>query len=250
MLDFEKIRDRIDDYIRGNMSVGDRNIFERELRKNAELRQEVELQASISDAVQVVRLKQLLQQIEVDISVAQEKSRAYSINENDNSILVVRSDYFHKSLLFSISIAVVVVLLFFLGNSWRLTNKIKGFGNEYYAALIEPVSRDGNTLDNLIISCYSLIEAEEYDAAIAHLNEARRLIVYGFTMPIVDEESDYTHKLLEKKQYEVDWYEAIILMRQGKYRKAQKVLKSVAETSSPYANNAKYIMNQMFNVKF
>ena len=64
MSELEKHQDRIDEYIRGTMSASDRIIFEGELRQNAELRQEVEVQTSISDAVQAVHLKQLLQQIE------------------------------------------------------------------------------------------------------------------------------------------------------------------------------------------
>ena len=61
MSEIDKIQDRIDEYIRGTMSANDRIIFEGELRQNAELRHEVEVQASIAEAVQAVRLKQLLQ---------------------------------------------------------------------------------------------------------------------------------------------------------------------------------------------
>ena len=243
MSEIEEYQDKIDEYIRGTMSVSDRIIFEGEVRQNAELRQEVEVQTSISDAVQAVHLKQLLQQIEADMAQANEESPiATDINGEANPVIVVRPNVFRRQLSYWASAVAAVMIIFFSGNSWRQTQRYKGFGNDYYSALVEPVVRDGNELDKLLSSSYTLIGAGDYDAAVSYLNEARKQIDNGLALPIVDEESEYEHEILLEKLYDVDWYEAIILMRQGKCRKAKEALRNIATSDSPYARNAKNIL--------
>ena len=188
MSEIEKYQDRIDEYIRGTMSASDKIIFEGELRQNAELRHEVEVQASIAEAVQAVRLRQLLQEVEAGMAgvPAKEESKPKTFF------------LFRRQVLTWASAAAAVAIIFFSGNSWRQTQRFKGFGNEYYAALVEPVARDGNELDNLLASSYALIGSGEYEAAVANLNEARKIIDAGLGLPIVDEESDYEAKVLQE----------------------------------------------------
>ena len=149
---------------------------------------------------------------------------------------------FRRQVLTWASAAAAVAIIFFSGNSWRQAQRFKGFGNEYYAALVEPVARDGNELDNLLSSSYALIGSGEYEAAMANLSDAKKIIDDGLGLPTVDEESEYEHKVLQEKLHDVDWYEAIILMKQGKYRKAKDALRTIAASESPYAENAKNIL--------
>ena len=232
MSEIEKIQDRIDEYIRGTMSASDRIIFEGELRHNAELRHEVEVQASIAEAVQAVRLKQLLQEVEAGMAGVPAKE------EPKSKVFFL----FRRQVLTWASAAAAVAIIFFSGNSWRQAQRFKGFGNEYYAAFVEPVARDGNELDNLLSSSYALIGSGEYEAAMANLSDAKKIIDDGLGLPTVDEESEYEHKVLQEKLYDVDWYEAIILMKQGKYRKAKDALRTIAASESTYAENAKNIL--------
>ena len=242
MSELKKIQDRIDEYIRGTMSISDRIIFEEELRQNAELRQEVEVQTIISDAVQAVHLKQLLQQIEVDMAPDKDEYPEAAISEDRNRVVAIRPNVFWRHFLYLASAAAAVAIIFFSANSWRQTQRFKGIGNEYYAALVEPFARDGNEIDNLIASSYALIGAGEFDAATADLNEARKKITDSLVMPIIDEESEYQHQILQEQLYDVEWYDAILLMKRGKYLKAKGILRSIASSDSPYADNAKTIL--------
>ena len=61
-------------------------------------------------------------------------------------------------------------------------------------------------------------------------------------MPIIDEESEYQHQILQEQLYDVEWYDAILLMKRGKYLKAKEILRSIASSDSPYADNAKTIL--------
>ena len=166
MSEIEKIQDRIDEYIRGTMSVNDRIIFEGELRANPELKYEVEVQASIAEAVQAVRLKQLLQEVEAGMAGALEKKE-----RKPKTFFLLR-----RQVISWASAAAAVAIIFFSGNTWRQTQRFKGFGNEYYALLVEPVARDGNELDNLLSSSYALIGSGEYEAAMANLSDAKKII--------------------------------------------------------------------------
>lgn len=239
MKELENIQDRIDEYIRGTMSDKDRAIFEDELRQDADLRHEVEVQVSIADAVQAVHLKQMLQGVEAEISLNKEEATSTSVTPK----------FYWKRYYQWAAVAAALAIIFVSENMWRQTSRIKGFGNDYYASLVVPSARDGNSLDSLMTLAYSYIGNGEFDAAEDVLNEVNRLINEDLAAPVVDEETDYEHRLLELKQYDTQWYYAIIIMKQGQYRKAKAILKEIAQDDGPYASEAKDILDKMFNVK-
>ncbi len=227
MNEIENIQDRIDEYIRGTMSHKDRSIFENELRQDADLKHEVEIQTSISDAVQAVHLKLMLQGVEAELTSPKVYWRR-----------------FYKWALAAAAIAIV----FFFGN-WRQTSRIKGFGDDYYAYLMVPSPRDGNSLDSLLVLSYSLIGENNYEEAEKILYEANNLIEVELAYPVKDEETEYNHRLLVLKQFDVQWYQVLIIMRQGKYHKAKMLLKEIARGDGTYSSEAKEILYKMFNVK-
>ena len=229
MNELEIIQDKIDEYIRGTMSDTDRMAFEDELRHNTELRREVEVQISISDAVQAVYLKQMLKEIE---AASEQKYRITS-----------------KRIYLWVSIAAAIAILIFVGNMWWQAHRIKAFGNEYYAHLEFPVPRDGNQLDSLLATAYSFIGTEQYVEAENSLAEAGRLIEEGLRITVVDDETSYQRQVYELKKYDVQWYKALILMKQGKYRDAKALLIEISQSESMYAEQSKEILDKMFNVK-
>ena len=250
MAEIEKIQDRIDEYIRGTMSDTDRVIFENEMRQKADLRHEVEVQSSISEAVQAVHLKQVLQGVEAELA---NSDNVYSSSQEDNgpvsiAATIARGHYWRRFYSWA-AVAATVAIVFFSGNSLRQSHRIKGFGNEYYAALIAPSSRDGNSLDNILSLAYSQIGTEDYELAEETLAKANELIDEGLSAPITDEVSEYEHSLFEMKRYDAEWYHALIVMKQGKYHKAKSLLKEIADGDGPYVSEAKDILNQIYNIK-
>ena len=61
-----------------------------------------------------------------------------------------------------------------------------------------------------------------------------------------NEEAEYEQELIKIKSYEADWYEAIVLMKQGKIIKAKRLLKAISESGSPYSSQAKDIIEKVF----
>lgn len=239
MKELENIQDRIDEYIRGTMSDKDRAIFEEELRKNANFRHDVKIQVSIADAVQAVHLKQVLQGVEAELAL--DKGEIYATS--------MTSTFCWRRFYHWATAAAVVAIILVSGNMWRQTSRIKGFGNDHYACLVAPSARDGNSLDSLMALTYSYIGNGEFNTAECVLKEANSLIDKGLLAPVINEETDYQHKLLELKKYDTQWYYALIIMKQGQCRKAKAILKEIARNDGPYASEAKEIIDKLFNVK-
>lgn len=128
------------------------------------------------------------------------------------------------------------------GYSIRQSNVFKTIGNECFTELTPPVSRDGNSLDSLLARAYSQIAVNEYTAAASALSVARLMIDDGLKATVADEESRYRHTLLRQHLHDVDWLEAIILMKQGKWRKALRFLDAIAESQGPYSDSAREIV--------
>ena len=235
MSEFINIQDRIDEYIRGTMSDKERTIFEEELRQNAALRHEVEVQSSIADAVQAVHLKEVLRGIEAEMAPRETKTAS--------PIFPWKPVY-----RFAFAFAVLSVLFVF-GINWRQGYRMRVIGSECYASLVVPSSRGGDALDSLLALSYSLLGAEQYEAAEDALSKARSNVEAGLLEPIVDEETQYLHDLLESKRYDVEWYQTIAIMKQGKYREAKRILLQISGSQSPYAGEARTVLERMFNIK-
>lgn len=218
----QNIQDRIDEYLTGSMPEGDKVAFEKELLEDEPLREEVEAQRTIAEAVQTVHLKNMLADVEADI----------------------RRRHILRRIVTWTSSAAAAVAIILSGYSLRQSILIKTIGSECFAELTPPVSRDGNAIDSLLTQAYSQIAINEYAATVSTLAEARLLIDEGLKAPVVDEESRYRHILLQQHRYDVDWLEAITLMKQGRHRKARRLLESIAASASPYSAKARKILDR------
>ena len=221
MTDIER-NNRIDEYLTGAMPESDRTSFEAELLEAETLREEVETQRTIAEAVQAVHLKNMLADVEADI----------------------RRKHIIRRIVTWTSSAAAAVAIVLSGYSLRQSNLIKTIGGECLAELTPPVSRNGNTIDSLLTQAYSQIAVNEYTAAASALAAARLLIDKGLDAPATDDESRYRHALLQQHRYDVDWLEAVTLMKQGRHRKARRLLESIAVSSSPYSAKAREILDR------
>ena len=218
----QNIQDRIDEYLNGTLTEADKAAFEKELLENDELREEVEAQRTIAEAVQAVHLRNMLEGVEVGLH------RRHTL----------------RRVIAWTSSAAAAVAITLSGYSLRQSSLIKAIGSECFAELTPPVSRDGNTIDSLLNQAYSQIAANEYSIAASALTEARLLIDEGLKAQVTDDESRYRHALLQQHRYDVDWLEAVILMKQGRHRKARRLLESIAASPSPYSAKARNVLDR------
>lgn len=235
--------ERIDNYLLGRMSEAERVAFEKDLATDEELKEEYECQKAVANAVQKVAIKDFLTQHAAE-------RQAESNNVIDLSTYFKQAsgkirEFFSSGqrVVWTLaSVAAMVVAIVGSVNYTSTLNTMQGNGMLAYTELTVPVSRDGNELDALIEKAYTLIGAGNFDTALDTIRSAKAMANEGLEALVVTEEDEYEHQVLQQKLYDLEWYEAIVLMRQGKVFKAKRMLKSIASSSSPYANMAKTCM--------
>lgn len=239
--------ERIDNYLLGRMSEAERVAFERDLETDAELKEEYECQKVIANAVQKVAMKNFL-------------TRHAAERQEESSNVVELSTYFKQATgkirdFFSsgqrvawtlASVAAMVVAIVGSVNYTSTLHTMQGNGMFAYAELSAPVARDGNELDTMIEDAYDLIGEGDLDKATDAIEKAKATVSERLSQPVETEEDEYEHQVLQQKLYDLEWYEAIILMRQGKVLKAKKALKAISTSDSPYAEAACKELNTIF----
>lgn len=236
--------ERIDNYLLGQMAEAERAAFERDLATDADLKEEYECQKAVANAVQKVAMKDFL-------------AKHAAERQEESSNVIDLSTYFKQATgkireFFSsgqrvawtlASVAAMVVAIVGSVNYTSTLHTMQGNGMLAYAELSAPIARDGNELDIMIEEAYSLIGKGELDKAMNAIKKAKATVLERLAQPVETEEDEYKHQVLQLKLYDLEWYEAIILMKQGKVIKAKRMLKSIASSSSPYANMAKTCLN-------
>ena len=231
--------ERIDNYLLDRMSEAERAAFERDLATDAELKEEYECQKAVANAVQKVAMKDFLTQHAAE-------RQAESNNVMDLSTYFKQAtgkirEFFSSGQRVAwtlASAAAMVVAIVGSVNYISTLHTMQANGMLAYSELAAPVARDGNELNSIMEEAYNLIGAGELDQAIDAIADAKTKAQEALSEPIETEEDEYTHEVLQQKLYDLEWYEAIVLMRKGKLVQARKVLNAIASSDSPYADNA------------
>lgn len=239
--------ERIDNYLLGRMSDEEKRLFEDDLEKNAELREEYECQKQVANAVQKVAMRDFLTKHAEERQ--QQKDNVIDLSEVFGRIAGRVKDYFsygQRTVWALASVAAMVVAVVGGINYTSTLNTMRSDGLMAYADLMPPVARDGNQIDALIEQIYAQIGKDEWESALSSVRNARGLIDEVLSKDAVTEEEVYEHETLRIKAYDLDWYETIIWMKQGKVIKAKKMLESIALSDSPYADVARNELNNIF----
>lgn len=235
------LQEKIDSYILGKMSAEEKMYFETELANNMELKEKYELQKEISDAVQKARIKNLL--VEVENEIIEEREKIINDRRNDDNDKNLGNTT--NKIRIWISVAASIIVMFFVGFEFHHNSVYKTYGNDCYAEITAPSSRSDNRLDSLMFSIYTQIGEGNYSLAKANIEEAELMITSMKEAEYVsDEEQKYFDDILSIKNQEIDWYDAVLKMKQGKYRKAKKELKKIANGNGIYSEKAKKILNR------
>ena len=247
--------ERIDNHLLWRMSEAERAAFERDLAVDAELKEEYECQRAIANAVQKVAMKDFLTQHAAERKIA-EQPVAADLAEPviDLTSLLSRisekvQGFFSSGQRVAWTLASVAAMVVAIVGSVNYTSTLhtmQSNGMLAYAELSAPVARDGNELDAIIEDVYDLIGEGELDKATDAIEKAKATVSARLAQPVETEEDEYEHQVLQQKLYDLEWYEAIILMKQGKVLKAKKALNAISTSDSPYADAARNELNTIF----
>lgn len=239
--------ERIDNYLLGRMSEAERAVFEHDLETDADLKEEYECQKAIANAVQKVAMKDFLTQHAAERQ--EESSNVVDLSTYFKQATGKIRDFFSSGQRVAWTLASVAAMVVAIVGSVNYTSTLhtmQGNGMLAYAELSAPVARDGNELDTIIGEAYNLIGSGEFDKATDAIEKAKATVSERLAQPAETEEDEYKHQVLQLKLYDLEWYEAIVLMRQGKVLKAKKVLNAISTSDSPYADAARDELNSIF----
>lgn len=221
--------ERIDNYLLGRMSEEEKRQFESDIEKDASLKEEYECQKVMAIAVQKAAMRDFL------------KNKK---EQKKNRFLFAPS---HRALWTITSIAAMFILIIGGYDYTSTLNTMKAEGQAAYQGISAPVARDGNMIDILIEKAYKEIGYEQYDHAMETISKARDMITAQLSLHSANaEEDEYDHQILQIQKDELDLYEVIILLKQGKVIKAKKILEKMADSDSYNADKASKYLNTIF----
>ena len=239
------IQDRIDKYIQGKMTEEEKHLFESDLSTDMELKNKYESQKEIAEAVQKVHLKNVLMKTEEEIRSSMgelsESIAAFALvdkKENDSSHQqTVRNNFIVARWLKPItSIAAAVIVIVFVGFNIYRTSMVKGLGNECYSQMSAPVSRSDSQIEINMLAIYTQIGSGEYDKAKQNIQATYDMLseMRIESESMSGEEKEYLCQIMLILQQDLEWYDVVLNMKQGKFRQAKKQLKAIANGDGKY----------------
>ena len=215
------ISDKIDRYILGQMTEVEKTAFEAELSADSELRYEYELQREIILATQRVHFKRQLQKVEQQSNLKRKR--------------MIRT-------VSTWSIAAAIVCVCIVGVDMKYSSDLRNTSMLCYAETGAPLTRSDSEVDELLAQAYELIGENELGAASSKILAAEKIINEELKQPATTEEEQYRREIMLLQKQDIDWYKALILMKEGEIFKSRKALKKIASSDSRYAEQARNIL--------
>lgn len=235
MAENQNIEERIDRYLLRQMEPIERLEFEADLLNDPALKEEFEIQRTIFESVQRVGMRRSIQ------SIAEEHDSVSVFGR----IKAFFSESQSRGRTFSYAFAVAACVSCVCIVSLRLNTaaNFRTIGAECYAELSVPIARSSDEIADKIAEAYDLIGADELDSAQTLVDAANALLAYDNQQFESAEQAEYYEALRQGYQEDLEWYQAIIYMKEGKVGKAMKMLKSIAKNNGTYAEEATNILS-------
>jgi hypothetical protein len=219
--------ERIDNYLLNRVSEQERQQFESELASNPELQKELESQRQVANAVQRAAMNSFLKQ-----HAEQRNKKVISLFSSTKRVLWTIT-----------SIAAVFVLVIGFMNYNKTANTFRNEGLLAYNNLEIPVARDGNQIDILSAKVYHMIGDGDYSLARKTIEEARVYIKAELMEEPRTDEEKYRNQVLQMKEYDLEWLEVIMMMKQGKVMNSKRILHRIITSNSPYSKSARTLLD-------
>ena len=221
-----------DSYIAGTMDDADKKRFEESLATDDALNKRFLLHREVASAVRRKEMRTVIGAIE---QAEQQPAAASSTHGT--------------SFKFVFSIAAVVALLVCCGIGvyhFHNRNCLDNYGNEYLAKAEIPIARGDDDVD--LQKIYGYISDGKYDDAEKLIAQYRDLIdnQTNLELSVTQEEYDYRIEMRQKSAYELDWCRALLYMKMHEVGKAKDLLKEISESDSPYSDDAKEILEELW----
>lgn len=235
------MEEKIDNYILGRLSAEQTQAFEELMANDEELRGEVALRREMITAVQLSAADAMLRKLraahvakqaeEREAEAAKEAEEAFAEQQRRAAAERRRRRAFTLGFA-TVALAACFVVGLFVHLDFQ--QSYTAYGNSLQLSTL--VLRGEEVLSNDIIEA---IEAEEYERAHILIAQAREMTFDASRLAeCTAEEVAYEREIYAHEQALVEWLEAVTLMREGRWLKARRQLKAIANTDSPYREEA------------
>ena len=219
------ITEKIDRYILDLMNDDEKSVFEAEISADSKLKHEYELQREIILATQRLHFKRHLQNIEQQARLKRKR--------------MIRT-------VSTWSIAAAIVCVCIVGVDMKYSSDLRNTSMLCYAETGAPLTRSDSEVDELLAQSYELIGKNELGAASSKILVAEKMINEELKQPATTEEEQYRREIMLLQRQDIDWYKALILMKEGEIFKSRKALKKIASSDSRYAEQARNILETIY----
>lgn len=234
MAEKQNIEERIDRYLLRQMEPIERLEFEADLRNDSALKEEFEIQRAIFESAQRVGMRRAIQNIA-------EEHNSVSVFDRIKAFFAEGQDRV-RTYSYAFAVATCVACVCIVSLRLNTAANFRTIGAECYAELSAPVARSSDEIADKIAEIYDLIGADELDSAQTLIDEANALSSNDDQQYESAEQAEYYEALRQGYQEDLEWYQAIIYMKEGKVSKAKKMLKSIAKNGGAYAEEAANIL--------
>lgn len=235
------MEEKIDNYILGRLSAEQTQAFEELMANDEELRGEVALRREMITAVQLSAADAMLRKLraahvaeqaeEREAEAAKEAEEAFAEQQRRAAAERRRRRAFTWGFA-TVALAACFVVGLFVHLDYQ--QSYTAYGNSLQLSTL--ALRGEEVLSNDIIEA---IEAEEYEQAHILIAQAREMTFDASRLAeSTAEELEYEREIYAHEQALVEWLEAVTLMREGRWLKARRQLKAIANTDSPYREEA------------
>lgn len=246
MNDSIDIEDRVDRYILCQMSETERAAFEQDLLVNDALKEEYLAQKFIADSVQRVALRNFLEVKSSQLS----RRKISTLSGVINSAIGHFKEYMYQPRRILVTASIAASFIVAVVGTIDYTNKSSDMvelSAQYYSQTLSPVLRGENEIDVLLIESYNRIGENNIEDAEDCLEKAFKLIESEIVGLDDSEEGRYLANILKSQKQDAEWYSAVIEMKKGHLIRAKKQLKTISGSDSQYADEAKQILQTLFN---
>lgn len=239
------MEEKIDNYILGRLSAEQTQAFEELMANDEELRGEVALRREMITAVQLSAADAMLRKLRAahvaeqaeqaeqaeEREAAKEAEEAFAEQQRRAAAERRRRRAFTWGFA-TVALAACFVVGLFVHLDYQ--QSYTAYGNSLQLSTL--ALRGEEVLSNDIIEA---IEAEEYERAHILIAQAREMTFDTSRLAeSTAEEVEYEREIYAHEQALVEWLEAVTLMREGRWLKARRQLKAIANTDSPYREEA------------
>jgi tetratricopeptide (TPR) repeat protein len=276
--------EKIDAYLRDELSPEEAKAFEQEINSNPGLKEEVEVNRAINFAIEHKDLKdlkddlkktsELIKDIRGNVQVSYELNEEISgprknTEQNVSTTLMERIDKFLLSIFpanppLRLAMVAAVVLLFLIAAYivfFQSPDPEQLYAANFtpYQNVITTSSRSDVTEQTELDKAMILYENKNYAGAIGGLNsylhqhpDQYELKLYrgiaNMQLDSINRAIEDLESVIENNRRLVDqaqWYLALVYLKDKNVSEASKILKAIAEKENTYSNQAQNILNKL-----